>query len=220
MTLKSQFIDQDIQNYIIATTVREPDVLRDLREETAALPNAQMQIGPDQGAFMQLLAKLVGARRYLEVGVFTGYSALAVALALPGNGRVVACDTSKEYTDMARRYWERAGVENKIELRLAPALQTLDELIAQGAAGTFDLAFVDADKANVDNYYERCLVLLRQNGLLLVDNVLWSGTVLDSMITDADTQALRALNLKAGHDERVDASLVAMCDGILMVRKR
>jgi caffeoyl-CoA O-methyltransferase len=220
MTGKSTFIDQDIQNYIVATTVRERDVMRQLREETSRMPNAVMQIGPEQGALMQLLARLIGARRYLEVGVFTGYSALAVALALPDDGVVVACDVSEEYTAVARRYWKLGGVDQKVDLRIAPAIQTLDELIAQGAAGTFDMAFVDADKASVDAYYERCLILLRQGGLLLVDNVLWSGRVLDAADTDEDTLALRALNAKVGRDERVDASLVPMCDGILMARKR
>lgn len=220
MTGKSTFVDPNVQQYLIDTAVREPLVLRELREETARLSNAVMQIGPDQGAFMQLLAKLIGAKRYIEAGVFTGYSALAVALALPDDGAVVACDTSEEYTAIAKRYWAKAGVEKKIELRLAPALETMDALIAQGQAGTFDLAFIDADKTNVDNYYERVLTLLRRGGLMLVDNVLWSGRVVDPSDRDADTAALRAINEKAGKDERVDVALVPVCDGILMARKR
>ena len=220
MTGKSTFVDPTVQQYLIDTAVREPLVLRELREETSRLSNAVMQIGPDQGAFMQLLAKLIGAKRYIEAGVFTGYSALAVALALPDDGIVVACDTSEEYTAIAKRYWAKAGVEKKIDLRLAPALESMDALIAQGQAGTFDLAFIDADKTNVDNYYERVLTLLRKGGLMLVDNVLWSGRVVDPSDRDADTAALRAINEKAGKDERVDVALVPVCDGILMARKR
>ena len=220
MTGKSTFIDPAVQDYLAAVTVRETAVLRELREETSRLPNAVMQIGPDQGAFMQLLAKLIGAKRYLEAGVYTGYSSLAVALALPDDGEIVACDTSEEYTTIARRYWAKAGVQQKIDLRIAPALETMDALVAQGQAGTFDLAFIDADKANVDAYYERALVLLRPGGLVLVDNVLWSGKVVDPASPDADTAALRALNEKAAGDERVDVALVPVCDGILMARKR
>jgi len=219
MTGKSDFIDQSIQEYIIATTVREHPVLAELREETSHLSNALMEIGPEQGAFMQLLARTIGAKRYLEIGVFTGYSSLAVALALPDDGRVVACDVSEEYTAVARRYWKRAGVDDKIDLRIAPALETLARLAGE-KAGPFDMAFIDADKANVDNYYEAALQLLRSGGLILVDNVLWSGRVADSSENDEGTVALRALNAKAGRDERVDVSLVAMCDGILIARKR
>jgi predicted O-methyltransferase YrrM len=219
MTAKSSFVDTAVQEYIVEQTVRENDVLRDLRVETSHRSNAIMEIGPEQAAFMQLLARAIGARRYLEIGVFTGYSSLALALALPPDGRIVACDTNEEYTSVARRYWERAGVASKIDLRLAPALETLEWLVAEKAE-PFDMAFVDADKENVDNYYEACLKLLRPGGLLLVDNVLWSGAVLNASVTDADTAALRALNAKAGRDERVDVSLVPMCDGILIVRKR
>lgn len=220
MTGKSTFIDPSVQDYLASVTVREAGVLGELRDETSRLPNAVMQIGPDQGAFMQLLAKLIGAKRYLEAGVYTGYSTLAVALALPDDGEIVACDTSEEYTAIARRYWAKAGVQQKIDLRIAPALETMDALVAQGQAGTFDLAFIDADKANVDAYYERALVLLRSGGLVLVDNVLWSGKVVDPAPQDADTAALRALNEKAARDERVDVALVPVCDGILMARKR
>ena len=179
-----------------------------------------MQIGADQGRFMQLMATLIGARRYLEIGVYTGYSSLAIALALPPGGVVVACDVSAEYTAVARRYWKEAGVEGKIDLRLAPALQTLERLEAEGAAATFDMAFIDADKANADAYYEKVLILLRQGGLLLVDNVLWSGQVVDSSVNDVQTVALRKLTVKARDDERVDSSLVAIGDGLLLVRKR
>lgn len=219
MTGKSAFIDPPIQQYVAELTVREHPVLRELRIETSHRPNSMMEIGPDQGAFMQLLARSIGARRYLEIGVFTGYSALAVALALPPEGRVVACDVSEEYTDVARRFWDRAGVGEKIELRLAPALETLEWLIAQPAE-PFDMAFIDADKENVDRYYEDCLELVRPGGLVLVDNVLWNGAVINEEVTDADTRALRALNAKAARDERVDAALLTVCDGILVARKR
>lgn len=219
MIAKSDFIDQKIQEYIVKQTVREHPLLAELRDETSRLPNAQMEIGPDQGAFMQLLARTIGARRYLEIGVFTGYSSLAVALALPEDGRIIACDVSEEYTAVARRYWERAGVAHKIDLRIAPALETIAKLTAERAE-PFDMAFIDADKVNVDNYYEAALRLVRSGGLILVDNVLWSGRVLNPSDGDEGTDALRALNAKAGRDERVDVSLVAMCDGILIARKR
>ncbi len=189
------------------------------REETAGLPMAQMQIGPDQGAFMGLLAKLIGAKRYLEIGVFTGYSALSVALALPADGRVVALDISKDFTDRARRYWKEAGIEGKIDLRLGPARTALDAMIAQGEA-PFDFAFIDADKANYDVYYDRALTLLRPGGLVALDNMLWSGLVADPTATDADTAALRALNAKIHGDSRVDMALAAIGDGVMLARKR
>ncbi len=217
---KSTFLDPKIQQYILGATLREEPLLKELREETARMPNARMQIGPDQGQFMRLLAGAIGARSYLEIGVFTGYSALSMALALPQDGRIVACDVSAEYTAIARRYWERAGVSGKIELLLGPALDSLDDMLERGTRDAFDMAFVDADKVNVDAYYERALLLLRRGGLLLVDNVLWDGAVADPKIDDGDTRALRALAHKAGHDERVDVALVPMCDGILIARKR
>ncbi|MGA8533189.1 MAG: class I SAM-dependent methyltransferase [Candidatus Tumulicola sp.] len=219
MTVKSSFIDPNVQQYIITQTVREDPALADLRVETSQRSNAMMEIGPEQGALMQLLARAIGAKRYLEIGVFTGYSSLAMALALPADGQIVACDVSEEYTAVARRYWERAGVSQKIDLRIAPALETLGQLIADGAE-PFDMAFIDADKANVDNYYESALRLVRTGGLVLVDNVLWGGAVADPSADDADTVALRTLNAKAGRDERVDVSLLATCDGILIARKR
>jgi len=216
---KSAFIDDGIQTYVNGLVVRESAIARALRDETARMPNAMMQIGPDQAQFMQLLARLIGARRYLEVGVFTGYSALAMALALPADGQVVACDVSEEYTAIAQAYWRRAGVAEKIELRLAPALETLDDLLANDRAG-FDVAFIDADKANVSAYFERVLRLVRPGGLVLVDNVLWGGAVLDEHASDPDTVALRAFNEHVARDERVDSALVTVCDGILMARKR
>lgn len=219
MTAKSSFIDPAVQEYIIAETVREHPALAELRVETSRRSNAQMEIGPEQGAFMQLLARAIDAKRYLEIGVFTGYSSLAIALALPADGRIVACDVNEEYTTVARRFWERAGVSQKIDLRIAPAVETLAQLIAANVE-PFDMAFIDADKANVDNYYEAALRLVRTGGLILVDNVLWSGAVVDPSVSDPDTVALRALNAKAGRDERVDISLVATCDGILIARRR
>jgi predicted O-methyltransferase YrrM len=219
MTAKSTFIDPAVQNYIIATVVREDPVLRDLREETSRLPQARMAIGPEQGQFMRLLARTIAARRYLEIGVFTGYSSLSMALALPEDGHVLACDVSETYTAVARRYWEAAGVARKIDLRIAPALETLARLRAENTA-PFDMAFIDADKANVDRYYEACLEWVRPGGLILVDNVIWDGAVVDAAMQDADTKALRALNLKAGRDARVDVALLPLCDGLLIARKR
>jgi len=219
MTAKSTFVDPSIQEYIIATVVREHPVLRELREETSRLPQHRMEIGPEQGQFMQLLAHAIGARRYLELGVFTGYSSLAMALALPADGYVLACDSSDEYTRVARRYWEAAGVAAKIDLRIAPAMDTLALLRAQSAP-PFDMAFIDADKANVTEYYERCLALIRPGGLILVDNVLWDGAVVDPSAQDAETSALRNVSSTAGRDERIDVALVPVCDGLLIARKR
>jgi caffeoyl-CoA O-methyltransferase len=220
MSARNAFLPDRIQHYIDGTTLRDLPVLRELREETAAMPNAGMQTGADQVQFLQLLVRLIGARRCIEVGVFTGYSSLGVALALPGDGTIVACDVSEEYTAVGRRYWERAGVAHKIDLRLAPATQTLDQLLQAGEEGRFDFAYIDADKTGYDAYYERCLRLLRRNGLITIDNVLWSGDVADPDSREADTLALRALNEKIGRDERVDASLLPIGDGLMVVRKR
>jgi predicted O-methyltransferase YrrM len=191
-----------------------------LREETAQLAQRAMQISPEQGQFMALLARLTGARRCLEVGVFTGYSSLATALALPDDGRIVACDVSEEWTSVARRYWQRAGVDHKIDLRLAPASETLDALLAAGNGGTFDFAFIDADKTGYLAYYERALALLRTGGLALIDNTLWSGRVADPEVADADTVALRHFNEVLHRDERVDLSLLPIGDGLTLARKR
>ena len=179
-----------------------------------------MQVGPEQGQFMALLVELLGARNALEVGTFTGYSALAVALALPEDGRLVACDVSEEWTAIGRRYWEEAGVAHKIDLRLAPAVETLDALLAEGCGGTFDFAFIDADKEGYDAYYERALELMRPGGLVVLDNTLWRGKVADPTISDADTEALRALNTKLAGDERVTLSLLPVGDGVTLARKR
>jgi predicted O-methyltransferase YrrM len=211
-------IPDDIYQYLSAASVREPEVLRQLREETASHPRAVMQITPDQGQFMALLIQLLGARRTLEVGVFTGYSSLAVALALPDDGHVVACDVSDEYTSIARRYWKEAGVDRKITLHLRPALETLNELRPQ--KGTFDFAFIDADKTNYENYYERSLELLRPGGLIMIDNVLWSGRVADPNENDPDTVALRALNKKLHADSRISLSMLPVGDGVTLALKR
>lgn len=211
----------ELGDYLRSVSLKEPEILRRLREETAAHPMAMMQITPEQGQFMAVLVHLLNARLTLEVGVFTGYSSLAVALALPAAGKIIACDISSEYTAVARKYWREAGVEPKIDLRLAPALQTLDALIAEGRAGCFDFAFIDADKENYANYYERALVLLRPGGLIAVDNVLWHGRVIDPAVNDADTRAIRAFNEKLYRDERVWFSMLAIGDGLtLAVKKR
>ncbi len=220
MNTRSFFLPDEVQHYIIETTLRDQPVLRELREETAKLPQARMQTGADQVQFLQLLVRLIGAKRCIEVGVFTGYSALGVALALPADGKIVACDVSEDYTSLARPYWERAGVANKIDLQLAPATQTLDRLLGSKGAGTFDFAYIDADKTSYDAYYERCLTLVRSNGVIAIDNVLWGGEVVKADADDEDTIALRKLNAKIGRDDRVDASLLSIGDGLMVVRKR
>ncbi len=213
-------ITPEILDYIRRVTLREPDVARRLREETARDPNAGMQISAEQGQFMALLIHLLGARKTLEIGAFTGYSSLAVALALPDDGHIIACDVSEEWTSVARRYWREAGVERKIDLRLRPAIQTLDDLIAHGQAGSFDFAFIDADKSNYANYYERCLVLVRPGGLIAVDNVLWSGKVIDPADNEPDTLAIRAFNEKLKDDQRVWLSILPIRDGLTLASKK
>lgn len=220
MSRKTISMTDELHDYLVSVGVREPQVLRRLRDETAGMPMADMQIGPEQGAFMRLLVELIGARRCLELGVFTGYSSLAVALALPPDGRLTACDVSEEWTAIARRYWRDAGVEDRIDLRLAPAIQTLDQLLADGLEASYDFAFLDADKGQYDAYYERILQLLRPGGLLAIDNVLWGGAVVDPGDNDPDTLAIRVLNQKIHADERVSVSLVPIADGLTLVRKR
>jgi predicted O-methyltransferase YrrM len=220
MSKRSIGLSAKLNDYILSVSLREPEVLRRLREETAALPMAGMQVAPEQGQFMALLAKLINAKQYLEVGTFTGYSTLAVALALPFEGRILACDINPDTTAVAQRYWAAAGVAAKIELRLAPALETLDKLLGQGQAGRFDLAFIDADKENYGGYYERVLRLVRPGGLIMLDNVLWGGDVADPRKDDPDTNALRALNAKLQGDERVDLSMLPLADGLTLARKR
>ena len=219
MTGRDVKLDDRLLDYIHAHSVREHPVLAELRAATAGMKHAGMQISPEQGQFMALLARLVKARRAIEIGVFTGYSSLAVALALPADGKLVACDISEEWTAMARRFWEKAGVANRIDLRLAPAQGTLDAMIAAGEAGTYDFAFIDADKSRYMAYYERCLTLLRVGGLIVVDNTLWSGAVADPAKDDEDTKAIRAFNDAVHRDQRVAMSLLPIGDGVTLAVK-
>jgi len=209
-----------LYDYLLANSLREPEILRRLREESPWQGSTGMQISPDQGQLMALLVQLLGARRCIEVGTFTGYSALCVALALPADGRLIACDINAETTTIARRFWEEAGVAERIELRLAPALETLDSLIAEGAENTYDFVFIDADKPNYEAYYERALTLLRPGGLMAVDNVLWHGSVIDSSRRDPDTEAIRAFNRKVAADQRVSCSMLPVGDGMTLALKR
>ena len=206
--------------YALATWLRDDAVQARLRAETAALPEAGMQISPEQGQLLAWLVRALGVRRALEIGTFTGYSALCVARALPPDGRLLACDVSQPWTAVARRYWQEAGVAGKIDLRLGAALRTLDALLAAGEAASFDFAFIDADKANYAAYYERCLALVRPGGVIAIDNVLWGGRVADPAAGDADTAAIRALNLALRDDPRIDLALVPVADGLTLARKR
>ena len=220
MARRTNYVTDELYAYLLDVSLREPPVMTRLREETASLEEAHMQIGPEQGQFMALLVELIGAQNALELGTFTGYSALAVAMALPEGGRLVACDISEEWTAIGRRYWEQAGVAHKIDLRLAPALETLDALLTEGRAGTFDFAFIDADKEGYDAYFERALELIRSGGLITLDNTLWDGKVVDPTVTDVDTEAIRAINAKLAGDERVTLSLLPVGDGLTLARKR
>ncbi len=214
-------LTDELSTYLRSVGVREPDVLARLREETQnSVRAAMMQITPEQGAFMRMLMGMLGASRVLEIGVYTGYSSISMALGLPDDGRITACDTSEEWTEIARRYWHEAGVEDKIDLQLRPAVETLDKLLADGAAGTYDFAFIDADKPNYDNYYERCLKLLRAGGMIGVDNVLWGGQVIDTADTSESTTAIRAINRKIRGDERIEVCMVPIGDGLTLARKR
>ncbi len=219
MTGKTIGLEGRLYDYYAAHAYREPEILKELRAETARLGGlAQMQIGPEQGAFMAMLVKLMGAKRILEVGTFTGYSSLAMALT--GDVKIIAADVSEEWTKVARKYWKKAGVEGRIELRLGPAAETLEQLLKAGEVSRFDLIFIDADKASYDTYYEGGLKLLRTGGVMLIDNVLWSGSVADPSVKDEDTSALRALNAKIMADTRVDLVMVPICDGVTMARKK
>jgi len=219
MSLRS-LLPAAVEEYVLDQATREGEVARRLRAETAKLPMAGMQIGPDQAALLALLVKMIGARRALEIGTFTGYSALAVAAALPPGGQLVCCDKSEQWTLIARRYWSEAGLAARIDLRLAPAAETLPKLVRQFGLGSFDFAFIDADKTGADGYYEACLTLLRAGGVIAVDNTLWSGSVANPKKRDADTVALRKLNRKIRDDARVDMCLVTIGDGVTLARKR
>ncbi|HEY9748086.1 MAG TPA: class I SAM-dependent methyltransferase [Allocoleopsis sp.] len=220
MSNRTLDLTDPLYDYLLSNSLREPELLAQLRQETAQHPMAQMQIAPEQGQFMALLVQLLGAKKTLEVGVFTGYSSLVVALALPTDGKVVACDVSEEYTASARRYWQAAGVADKIDLRIGPAVDTLDQLLAAGEAETFDFAFIDADKSNYWNYYERSLQLVRRGGLIAIDNVLWSGRVADPQVQDNRTKSIRAFNAKLHQDDRITLSLVPIADGLTLALKR
>lgn len=220
MSNKSFQLPDDVHRYLIDVSLRETGIQRRLREETAKLPQAGMQIAPEQGQFMALLVKLLGARKTVEVGVFTGYSSLTTALALPGDGELFACDINAEWTGVAQRYWREAGVSHKIRLRLGPAAETLDALLEEGHQETVDFAFIDADKVGYPAYYEKTLRLLRPGGLVVFDNMLWSGKVADPQQTDTDTETLRALSRSLRDDDRIDVSLIPVADGLTLARKR
>ncbi len=220
MSNRTIAITESIYQYLCDHSLREDPILKDLRDHTYDMEERAMQIAPEQGQFMQMLVKLIGAKNTIEVGVFTGYSSLAIALALPEDGRIVACDVNPQYTSVAEKYWVSAGVREKIDLRIGPAKDTLSELINNGLTGTFDFAFIDADKVNYNHYYERCLELIRPGGLITVDNVLWGGAVSNDGINDVDTNSIRALNDKLHQDERIELSLVPIGDGLTLAMKR
>jgi len=220
MTARTLNLDDSLYQYLLDVSLRETPLLKRLRDETQALPMARWQIAPEQGQFLALLVKLTGARRLLEVGTFTGYSALCMAAALPEDGSLICCDLPGDYNDTAHRYWQEAGLAGRIDLRLAPALETLAELERQGQAGQFDLIFIDADKANYPSYLEHALRLLRVGGLAVFDNTLWSGRVLEEQSESADTRAIQALNRALKDDLRVDLSLLPIGDGLTLCRKR
>lgn len=220
MANKTMGISDELAAYVVKVGAREPEILARLREETAAIPQHGMQIAPEEGAFLALMVELIGARRCIEVGTFTGYSSTAIALALPQDGQLVCCDVSEEWTSLASKYWDEAGVADKIDLRIAPAAETLDQLLADGEEDAFDFAFIDADKAGYDVYYERLLRLVRRGGLIALDNTLWSGKVLNKDADDEDTRALQALNVKLADDERITLCLLPVADGVTLARRR
>lgn len=213
-------MDDDVYAYFKQISLNEPEILRRLREETQAMEHARMQIAPEQGQFMRLLVEMLGAKRTIEIGVFTGYSALATALSLPDDGKIVACDVSDEWTSVGKRYWKEAGVDHKIDLRIAPATETLDALLSNGGAGQYDFVFIDADKSSYPTYYDKGLELLRAGGLIGIDNALWGGSIADPAKDDDDTNAIRAIDERVRDDARVTSSLVPIGDGLLLARKR
>ena len=219
MSTATIMLDKKLREYLLNVSVKESEILWELREETAQMEYSAMQISPEQGSFMAFLVGLINGKRTLDIGVFTGYSSLVVALALPEDGYVTACDINTEWTDIARKYWKLAQVEDKIDLRIAPALETLDELLTDGCRGTYDFSFIDADKINYQQYYERSLELVRSGGLIAIDNVLWGGSVIDDSIQDSSTKAIRKFNKKLYQDERVSISMVPIGDGLTLARK-
>ena len=218
--IKRSTASDAVERYVTEVVSRETPLQKRLRQETEADPLARMQIGPDQAAFLAMLVRVIGARRALEIGTFYGYSALAVASALPEDGKLIACDVNEEWTSVGRRYWKEAGVDKKIDLRLAPAVETLNHLLRDGGADSFDFAFIDADKQNYDTYYETCLRLVRPGGLIALDNMLWHGSTAGPPSDDPETRTLQQLNLKIRDDARVDASLVSIGDGVMLARRR
>ena len=220
MSTATILLDEKLREYLLNVSVKESEILRELREETAQMEYSAMQISPEQGSFMAFLVGLINGKRTLDIGVFTGYSSLVVALALPKDGYVTACDINTEWTDIARKYWKLAQVEDKIDLRIAPALETLDELLTDGYRGTYDFSFIDADKINYQQYYERSLELVRSGGLIAIDNVLWSGRVIDDHCGDPNTEAIREFNKKLYQDERVSISMVPIGDGLTLACKQ
>jgi len=219
MSRTTNTLPDSIYRYLCSVSLREPEVLAELREVTRTFPRASMQLSPEEGQFIGLLVKMIGARKCLEVGVFTGYSSTCIAAAMPPEGRLIACDVSVEWTSIARQYWEKAGVANKIELRLGPGVDILDALLANGHAGTFDFAFIDADKGNYLNYYERALKLVRGGGLIGIDNTLWYGKPADPTVNDPDTEVIREVNRRVHADSRVTMSLVPIGDGLTLALK-
>lgn len=209
-----------VYDYLLSHSLKETSVQQQLRKETAGMEMSVMQIAPEQGQFMAFLVKLISARKALEIGVYTGYSSLAVALAIPDDGKVIACDINREWTDVAQRYWKQAGIAHKIDLNLAPASETLEKLLEQGQQSSFDFAFIDADKTNYDHYYEMSLQLVRVGGLIVIDNTLWGGDVADDSVQDDDTIAIRKLNKKLVSDDRVDVCMLPVADGLTLVRKK
>ena len=219
MSTATIILDKKLREYLLNVSVKESEILRELREETAQMEYSAMQISPEQGAFMSFLVELIQAKRTLEIGVFTGYSALVVAMALPEDGIVTACDVSKEWANVGMKYWKKAQVENKINLRIAPALKTLDQLLSEGKQGTYDFAFIDADKIEYQGYFDKSLELLRIGGLIAIDNVLWGGSVIDDSIQDSSTKAIREFNENLSSDPRVSISMVPIGDGLTLACK-
>ncbi len=218
--MSRSLVPDAIAGYVASLVAAETEAQRRLRAETARLPQSMMQIGADQGAFLTFLVGAIGAQRAIEIGTFTGYSAIAIARALPRSGQLLCCDVNEQWTAIAQRYWKEAGLDKRIELKLAPALDTLEALIGKGKEGSFDFAFIDADKTGYDAYYEACLKLFRPSGVIVLDNMLWGGAVVDPKANDRDTDAIRALNAKIANDARVDASLITIGDGVMLVRKK
>ena len=219
MSTATIILDEKLREYLLNVSVKESEILRELREETAQMEYSAMQISPEQGAFMSFLVELIQAKRTLEIGVFTGYSALVVAMALPEDGIVTACDVSKEWANVGMKYWKKAQVEDKIDLRIAPALKTLDQLLSEGKQGTYDFAFIDADKMEYQGYFDKSLELLRIGGLIAIDNVLWGGSVIDDSIQDSSTKAIREFNENLSSDPRVSISMVPIGDCLTLACK-